>query len=251
MERKGAVNKRIINIAICDDEKMFCSELEAMLNHAAQILNMKAEIEPWYSGETLIDHLSNGYHADVIFLDIELIRLTGIDVGLYIREVLENMYTQIVYVSSKQGYAMQLFKTQPFDFLIKPIAERQILTIMSKLMKIWSYHNRYFEYQYGRERFKIPFDDILYFKSDRHKVIIVKAHEELEYYGKLIDIISDTPPQFLMIHKSYLINRDYVKKYAFDFVEMNNSHILSISKAFRKEVRQTIHDLGRERFDEI
>lgn len=245
------MSAKVINIAICDDERLFCSELEAMLDHVAAMLNINVEIEPWYSGEALITQISKGYRADVIFLDIELIRLTGIDVGLYLREELEDICTPIVYVSSKQGYAMQLFQTHPFDFLIKPITEKQILSIMNKLMKIWSYHNRYFTYQYGRELFKVPYDDILYFKSDRHKVIMVKMQEELEYYGKLSDIVSDAPPQFFMIHKSYLINGDYVKKYTFEFVEMYNNHILSISKAYRKEVRQRISNLGKERFDEI
>lgn len=232
--------KNILKIAICDDEKGLCSELECMLENIAKQLNIMVEISIWFSGEAIRDYLDKGNQIDVIFLDIELMRLTGIDVGTYIRNHLDNMKIQIVYISSKTSYALKLFKTQPYDFLIKPISQNELLHTISGLLKVIENKNHMFQYQSGREINKVAYDEILYFKSDRHKVVAVTKGKEIVFYGKLKEVANDAPPQFLAIHKSYLVNQDYVIKYTFDFVEMKNHDILTISKAYQKEVREKI-----------
>lgn len=78
--------KNILKIAICDDEKGLCSELECMLENIAKQLNIMVEISIWFSGEAIRDYLDKGNQIDVIFLDIELMRLTGIDVGTYTKK---------------------------------------------------------------------------------------------------------------------------------------------------------------------
>lgn len=75
---------KFLNIAVCDDDKILCSELETMLNQIADQLNIHVEISVWFSGETLQDYLNKGNRVDLVFLDIELMRLSGIDLGHYI-----------------------------------------------------------------------------------------------------------------------------------------------------------------------
>lgn len=231
---------RVLRLAICDDEKALCGDIESKLERVANQLNIQVQTDVWFAGEGIRDYLAKENHIDVIFLDIELMKLTGIDVGNYIRNVKEDIKTQIVYISSKTSYALKLFKTQPFDFLIKPITEEQLYDVMKRLLKVLKTQNYVFEYQNGKEIFHIDYDDIVYFKSDLHKVVIVTMHEEMEFYGKLQDIIAYAPPQFLAIHKSYLINQNYVEKYTYGFVEMKNNNVLNISKSFQKEVREKL-----------
>lgn len=234
------VKDRILSIAICDDEKALCAELEDMLEHVAQQLNLRIEISIWFSGEMILDYIKKGNHIDIIFLDIELLKLSGIELGNYIRNDMNNANIQIVYISSKTNYALKLFKTHPYDFLIKPINESDFYRVMEGLIKILETQNYLFEYQNGREIFRLEYDDILYFKSNLHKVVIVTRDKDIDFYGKLKEVIEHVPPQFLSIHKSYLINMNYVTKYTFDFVEMKNNDILTISKAYQKEVREKL-----------
>lgn len=234
---------RIIRIAICDDEKALCSELEEELMGIARQININVQIDVWFSGETLIKYLSEGNYLDIVFLDIELMKLSGIDVGAYIRNEMNDIKTQIVYISSKTSYALQLFKTQPYDFLVKPISRKDLYKDMEGIVKILFTQNCIFEYHNGREKYQIEYNKILYFISDRHKVIIVTQNGEMEYYGKLKNVIDDAPPQFLAIHKSYLINRNYVEKYTFKYIEMQDHKILPISKAYQKSVREKLSQM--------
>ena len=88
---------------------------------------VKFDINIWYTGEELCEYLRQNNTLDLLFLDIELISTDGIKVGNFIREEMENMETDIIYISSNSSYAMNLFRIQPIDFLIKPLTEERTL----------------------------------------------------------------------------------------------------------------------------
>ena len=70
---------------------------------------------------------------------------------------------------------------------------------------------------------------------------IVMCHEIKNFYGKLTEIEKKLPAYlFLNIHKSYLINFNYVSEYTYEWVKMVNGDILNISKANRTAVRKKI-----------
>ena len=100
-----------------------------------QSLRIEAEIEPWYSGESLCKYLEAGNRFDLIFLDIELLKLSGIDVGNYIRNYLDDLKTSIIYISYNRSYAMRLFKIQPLDFLVKPLQYNSVRESVEMFLK--------------------------------------------------------------------------------------------------------------------
>jgi DNA-binding LytR/AlgR family response regulator len=239
VEQKGEV-KDLYKIGICDDDKILCSALEEQIYEISKELAIKVEIEVWYSGESIQNDLNKGIELDLLFLDIELVSKDGIAVGNFIRNELEDMQTHIVYISSKESYAMQLFKVQPLDFLIKPILAEQIKEVMVRSIKQKRSMGVYFEYQKGNSVFRIPLKDIAYFMSMDKKIILVKTDGEEEFYGKLKNIGEKLPDDFIMIHQSYIINQAYVSEYSYETVKMVSGENLNISKPYRKETRSKI-----------
>ena len=73
---------------------------------------------------------------DILYLDIELFEVSGIDAGIFIRKQMENHTMQIIYISGKQSYAQQLFKVQPMDFLVKPIEEEKIEETLALALRL-------------------------------------------------------------------------------------------------------------------
>lgn len=198
-------------IGICDDDKILCSALEEQIDELSKEIDIKVEIDVWYSGESIQNDLKKGIELDLLFLDIELVQKNGIAVGNFIRNEMENMQTHIVYISSKESYAMQLFKVQPLDFLIKPVSAENIKEVLIRSIKQKSSEDIYFEYQKGNSVFRVPIRNIAYFMSMDKKIIIVKKDGKgefslEEFYGKLKNIAETLPADFLMIHQSYTIN---------------------------------------------
>jgi len=64
---------------------------------------------------------------DLIFLDIELKLMSGIEAGRIIRKEMDNQTILIVYISGKENYYKDLFEIRPMSFLQKPIEERKII----------------------------------------------------------------------------------------------------------------------------
>lgn len=227
-------------IGICDDEKGTCAHLENMLYEYGAAHGMKMDVDVWHSGEALCEFLRKGNMLDLLFLDIELIGTDGIRVGGFIREELENMETLIVYISSKSSYAMELFRIQPLDFLIKPLTKEAIQDVMGRAVKVSEKTNRLFEFYSQGFYFKVPYKEIRYFYSQNKKINIVLKKEELQFNGKLKEVANLTPPDFIQIHQSYLINLNFVQECSYEWIKMQNGALLNISQPYRKSVREQI-----------
>lgn len=227
-----------MQVIICDDEKSTCTELEQLLLNYASERGVKLQSDVFYSGDSLTKYLSQGNTLDILFLDIQLPGINGITVGDYIRTTLENEQIFIIYISSNQQYAMELFQNRPFDFLIKPLNRERIFCILDKIFRITGKNNCIFQYQSNGIIYRIHYREILYFQSIGRKIYIITTKERKSFYGKLKDIENKLPEHlFLNIHKSYIINFNYVKEYTYERITMINGDILNISKSNRTLVR--------------
>ena len=97
--------------------------------------------------------MKKGVELDIMFLDIELLQKNGIEIGAFIRDEMEDTDTHIVYISSKQGYAVELFKMQPLEFFVKPISAVRLKEVLERNMKRKRYAESCFEYQRGSRIF--------------------------------------------------------------------------------------------------
>lgn len=228
------------SVGICDDGKNLCSQLEQMIMQWTEENNVEIEVNTWYTGESLKEYLQHKEYLDILFLDIELFKMTGIEVADYIRNHLDNMEMQIIYISGNASYARQLFRTQPLDFLVKPISQEQICDVMERAFINIEKKNERFEFQMGRDFYYVRSGEIIYFESEGRKVKIVTTSCQYEFYGKLKDISKRLNRDFMIIHQSYIINRKHVFRYMYDAIQLDNDTVLSISLPYRKRVREIL-----------
>jgi DNA-binding LytR/AlgR family response regulator len=228
------------SIGICDDGENVCTSIENMVLRYAEEKKIRIDTNIWYTGEGLRDFLAEGSQIDILFLDIELFKMTGIEVGKYIRNKLDNLGMQIIYISGKPSYAQQLFKTQPLDFLIKPISQIQIDNALDTAIRIIKRKNIKFEFKNGKDYYYIPMGDIIYFVSEGRKVKIMTSKATYEFYGRLNEVKKMLSKDFISIHKSYIVNREYIFRYTYETVELVNGTILTISPKNRKSIRENL-----------
>lgn len=240
-----------MRVIICDDEKSICSELEELLLKYAKEKYIPLETEVFYSGDVLLEYLKRE-KINLLFLDIELPGANGVAVGKYIREILEDENIFLVYISSKENYALQLFQNRPFDFLVKPIEQAKIYRVLDNIYRISGKNSVGFEFQAQNSTYRISYKDILYFQSIGRKINIVMQKEVKMFYGKLNEIEEKIPKNlFLRIHKSYLVNKNYVKEFTYEWVKMLNGDTLNISKINRVDVRRKILESAADEFKNV
>ena len=123
--------------------------------------------------------------------------------------------------------------------VVEKPSEEKIEKAFVKLVRKLNLNAEAFTYKIGHDTFKIAIKDILYFESNKRKVIIHYNDKEDEFYGSLENIQQQLNKyNFLLIHKSYLINPVHVRKCTYEFVEMPNRIILPIAQSKRKEIRE-------------
>ena len=236
----------MIKIGICDSEKSDGTNIEDFLMEAAWDMGITVELEIWNSGKELRNYLSEGKRVDILLLEIEQEDQNGTELGKYIRRELWDYKTEICYMSYKKAYAMELFDTQPLDFLIKPLGKGAIYSVLETYLRKNGMHEEQFLFKQGHKHCKMNYSVILYFRSVGRQVLIKTLKEEVYFYGKLQDIEGNLPTTFLKIHKSYLINYDYVKEYQYTRIKMKNDEVINISNPYRNHVQERLGHLFSE-----
>lgn len=222
-------------IGICDDEGFTCAELEKDVTDFFRKQEDDVEVFVWNTAEGFMEDVPSKVNLDILLLDIELPKKSGVDVGYYIRETIADAGMNIIFISSKTSYAMELFELHPYNFLVKPLDGEKVCVEIQKLLQLNNQDRRFFLYTYNRNQYKILMGDIIYFKCNKHHIKIICKSEEKEYVGKLKSEIKKLPDNFAMISQSNIINLRHIKECSGTNVIMDNGDRLSISKNFRYE----------------
>lgn len=229
----------MFKIAVCDDVASVCNELKTMIMDMKNDLICKEiTIDTFYSGEALIDNIKEENLYDLIFLDIELGKINGVEVGHIIREQMEDYVTKIIYISSKDIYDRQLFDVQPLHFLKKPIDSKKVFDDIQLAMKISEKENRNFEFKSFRNTIKVPYRDILYFESRGREVFLMGTKNNYTFYGNIKDLEEVLPKFFIHPNRSYFVNYEFVTCFKFEELIMTDGSIIPISRNKRKEIRE-------------
>ncbi len=225
-----------VHIAICDKSLDVCVILQKAIQALFEKEKKSYDIKYFQEGKTFCrDLMENQY--DLIFLDIELSGKNGIEVGRYIRKTLCNEMTEIVYISDYTQYAMELFDIRPLNFLIKPLVEEEIRQVIYKFMYIMEQKMSLFAYKKGRKINQIPLMNIMYFEKEKRKIIITTSMGKDCFYGAMEDVYEQLKERrFLFIHKSVIVNFNYVRYIEYEQVCMSNKKIFSISQSKRKDI---------------
>lgn len=231
----------MINVAICDDDIDAIEKLDGILNTIAARNCIKLETEGFTDGSNLLHYMeANKDQYDLIYLDIEMNQIDGLETAKRIREINEQVY--LIYVTCYDKYALEAYEVHPYNFIIKPVSEK---TVESSFMNIYERIRAdagFYEYKYNKDYYKIPISDILYFESDKRRIKVHLVGGIIQiYYDKLSAIekkLQDSKADFWRIHQSFLINVSHIRHVTFEYVELSDKSRLNISKNRRNNVNE-------------
>ncbi len=232
----------MLHIAICDDNIILVEALEKMIRLQAEQLQNACICDVFYDGADFVKAYEQQAY-DLIFLDIEMEKMDGIAVGKHLRENCEDNRTQIVYISSKEQYAMELFQNRPMDFLVKPILNTDVSRILQLASKLSAQRiEKILEVQSQGNFYKISHADILYLCSSGREISIYTKQGKIISKGKLSDWIRKVDNEdFFLIHKSFFVNYQHIARVQYENVVLDDGTILPISQANRKAVREFLY----------
>ncbi|MGN0154604.1 MAG: LytR/AlgR family response regulator transcription factor [Lachnospiraceae bacterium] len=229
----------MIKIAICDDDIELTGQFENMIENCAKQLGAHIEIEIFFDGKDLIKHIDEQRpEYDLIFLDIEMNQMDGMETARRIRE--KNQFVLIIFMTSHTNYAIEAYTVRPFQFIVKPVNEKIVSSYFQQAYEVITAGDFYYDYKYHKDYFRVLVNDIMYFESEKRMINIhLIDGSKKQYYDKMNLIeekLKNTKSDFWRIHQSILVNSRYIVRKASDHVELTDGTILNISEDKRKTI---------------
>lgn len=244
----------MIRIAICDDEPIFIEQIKFLIKSTLSEAFISYLADSFTSGEELCEALKCGAVYDLAFLDISMNGMSGIEVGDKLRYYFQIKKTIIIYISSYDNRAKEVFCLDTFRFLSKPIDpelfKKDLLSACKRLNEL---QDKFFCFKdITRGQCNIPIEDIIYFEiSKGHKINVITKENRFVFFGKLTDVFEQLESQnFLLIHHSFLINYYHIRQISYEKVQMSNQTDLTISGPKRKEIRAKYLQLRKKKEDD-
>lgn len=229
----------MLKIAICDDEIRTCNILENQLCKIFNKYAIDSNIDLYYKSSHLQKNMIDGRNYDLILFDLNGDRFDGIAFGKWLRNYKKDELTKLVYLSGKESYAMDWYSIRPFDCMTKPVSENQMEQTILLGIRLLKMEDPFFVYKQNKTIKKEFYKDILYFESDKRKIIIHKQNETIAFYGKMEQVAKQLDiHKFWEIHKSYIVNCAWIKEFAYDRLSLKNSEIIPISQSKRSLIRK-------------
>lgn len=229
----------MVKVAICDDDEAVTREIEDILEKYARENTIHIDVGVFFDGQELIRYMDKNQETyDILFLDIEMKKMNGLDTAMRIREMDRKM--TLIYVTSHESYALKAYQVHPFHFLVKPIDANEVTLCFEQAYSLFQQDEEYYEYMYNKCDYRVSIGKILYIMSNKRKIqLYMEDGSVLEHYGKLDEIerkLENTRAEFWRIHKSILVNAKYIFRKAYDHVELIDGQRLSISRDREKEL---------------
>lgn len=230
-----------MDIAIIEDSGQELSLLERYLQTYLSNRQVYRVIDTYTSGDAFLENWPSKSY-DLIFLDILMDGISGIEVARKIRET--DSECLLIFISSSKEYALQGFEVRAFDYLLKPLSEERFQKTMDLCHNELAKHIRYIEVKESRTLVKIPLGEIIYTDYYNHYIQIhtstrlIRSYQQFDVFSPLLLCY----PQFLCCYRNCIVNMDHVASVdKHDFI-MENGERVPITRGNRNAIYQQYAD---------
>lgn len=222
-----------MNIAICDDEKIYRDEIEHLVDEYFADKNSDYDCKQFSSGKDLADDVQT---YDIVFLDIEMEEMSGIETAKELNK--KNRHTVIFIITAYHKYLDDAMDLNVFRYIDKPIDKERFFKGLGKAIAMIDNNDITFKTA-DNELITISKNDIICVEVMKKKVTVSTvdgnfvAREKMDFFRNNL-----TASYFAIPHKSYIVNFNYVKKFKRDEIELKGNHIVTIAPKKQTEIKK-------------
>lgn len=223
-----------MKIAICDDEVSFLKVIREKLEEYYGALEVETEV--FLSGKDFLEKFEkHPLEFHMIFMDIEMPGLNGIEASKRIREI--NQSIPIIFLTSHTERAMEGYEVDAFRFLEKPLRMEKLVKALQDFAKLRLLDSK-IELQDGERTLLVNWTEIQYVESENVYIHVYLEDTRYLIRKKLSDMEEQMPKQmFYKAHRSYLINLGFVKFFNGKKIRMKNGNEIPLSRGKRTEFK--------------
>ncbi len=220
----------MLTIGLCDDEEPDLDKLSAMIERYTRLKHVSCEIRGFSSGEDLLFAIDKGHTFNIVFLDVFMGLVNGVDIAREIRA--HDQSCSIIFATNSRGHAIDGYGVHALQYLVKPLADHAVFAALDQAITIMSREADSFSILVNKQgSYRILFSDIVFVESNARVITIHTRNQgDLSFYVRLDDFEHQcNDPRFLRCHKSFLVNLDYVFAIENHHMTLETGHKIRIS----------------------
>jgi len=234
-----------LNISLCDDDSVQLNTLNSFIKTVCSDYDVNIDFAA--CGEDLLKKVCST-KPDIVFLDIEMEGINGIETGVKLREQFNDVI--IVYITGYSNYALDAFRVKSFDYLIKPVTLNRFETLMKDIfvrldeIKTYREKNKIFIISNKDAYIAIRYDDIICFEKVLRKIKVHTQKTSYEFYGTLAELIEKLDMNiFAQCHQGYIANINKIKKLKSDKISFHESNLeIPVSRKYKSCIRKALEE---------
>lgn len=239
----------MLQIAVCDDEQYYREKIQFLLKQYLKQKNLEYSIQLYNSGEAFLSQYENNVRYNIVFLDISMHTIDGIQTASQIRSFHSD--TQLVFVTAFIDYALEGYKVDAVRYIMKDTLDTAIPECMDTILQKMQRTQVSFSFVSGKTT--LYTDNILYIESQRHKLLfhymksntiqstpakpgltVYQMYEKLDSIEKML-----SGHGFLRIHKSYLVNMKHIRRLSNYTVFLDTNEELPVPRLKYQAVKES------------
>lgn len=221
-----------VRIGLCDDESVILGILKRQIETVMKEMGTRFEIETFLSGQELLS-VANSFH--LVFLDLQMPEIDGIEVGKRIR--MKNPKCKTIIATGQVERFKEAFRVNAFRFITKPFCQEEVEEAIRSYLKG----------RIGREKISVYQNRVLYNIEQRDITYLLA-------YGSYIEVMTDNGifrkevslsemekqlenEMFFRVHRKYIVNMAKIDAYRNGIIWVNEKKI-EVARRKRREFEQ-------------
>lgn len=237
----------MISVAIVEDDDAAAALLEGYLHTFEQNSGVRFSIKRFCEAVSFLSEYRSLY--DIIFMDIEMPNLSGMEAALKLREF--DKQAVLIFVTNMAQFAVKGYEADALDFMIKPLSYSDFSQKMQKALSVIDSNADVALVVARSDGFvRVSVKKISYIEVMGHKLLYHTDEETITATGSLTELEEKLRPySFMRCNSCYLLNPKYIQSVQGHNVLMQNGDLLKISHPKRKKFMLELADwLGQGNF---
>lgn len=229
-------------IVICDDDGYVLGEMaKAIQKHltsygiAGEYITVENSVE--------LPNLLTESQVDILFLDIDMPQINGMDIAKYVQE--NALPTLIIFVTEHDALVYDTFRYRPFGFIRKSHFSEEIVDTAHRLSQELAVLQNTLVFCKGQDIATEKISSVLYIEAEGNYIKVVKTDGISRYRETLTGVEAQSSAVLMRVHKGYLVNIRHIRRYKSNEILLCDGSLVPVGRSYEHEVRQRIIRLLR------
>lgn len=243
----------MLTIYYCDDDSTAIEKAKKVTETYCENSKIPLRFLDFSRAEDLLFYIEDYlYEVDIVFLDIFMDELNGMDTAKKLRNM--GYKGEIIFVTSSSDYVFEAFEVDSFNYLLKgDLDETKFLKVLDKAVeKADKKAHEFLHFSMGSDEISIHIDEIHYFEIHRRIVTVMyDIDRSFDFYESMDQLSKDLEDKdFIRVHRAFLVNMNHIVSISKDHILLKGSHQIPVGVTYYEKLLDRFNHFLQRQWDE-